>query len=439
MMSWLVSALAVATVSSFQILPKQSTRGSALFSALSLERTATREVDYFQEYAVNCGVEPENGFCLTDDLIDGNEEWYATVGEPAAAGSRALFVPGGMIISAQNIAQEFTGYADEAASVVQQKYPDIIPQFYLFLKVLMEYELGEESPYAPWLAALPRKWHTAAAMDDFCLSCLPPYLLGLCKEEQAKVAVFKQALKAFEYVSPESKANDELIKFAYNVVFTRSFPTPDGSDYRLVPVADMINHGYPDNAALVFDEEENCSVMLKEDVSPGEPLTVSYGTPNNPSQLLATYGFLNEAPATFCKMTFSNPSQELINIGYDPERMLYDTSTGAIAQEVWDVLLFSRLERKPDLAHVKDAFYQACSTGDEDTKMAIHGEYQLETCNALLRHVNFILIEVHELTVKMNAFDSSKHPRLPLLKKHHAMVTTTFEKVRDYLDAMIGN
>ena len=101
--------------------------------------------------------------------------------------------------------------------------------------------------------------------------------------------------------------------------------------------------------------------------------------------------------------------------------------------EVWDVMLFSRLERKPDLAHIKDAFYQAHVNGDEETKNNIHTEFQSDTVGALLRHVNFILAEVAELLVKMNSFDSSKHPRLPLLKKHHKMVTDTFTTVRDYL------
>eukprot|EP00521_Asterionellopsis_glacialis_P012599 CAMPEP_0195298656 /NCGR_PEP_ID=MMETSP0707-20130614/23973_1 /TAXON_ID=33640 /ORGANISM="Asterionellopsis glacialis, Strain CCMP134" /LENGTH=479 /DNA_ID=CAMNT_0040360845 /DNA_START=94 /DNA_END=1533 /DNA_ORIENTATION=- len=408
---------------------------------VSLDRTAPRQVEYFQEYAVNYGgVQPENGFCLQSTVIDEQEEWYATTAEGAPEGSRVLWVPQGMILSSRTIANEFTGYVEQALFAVQENYPHLVPQFYLFLKVLMEYELGDESPYGPWLAALPRKWNTAVAMDDFCLSCLPPYLLGVCKEERYQYAIFKQAVQDFEYVSSSAKENDELLKFAYNVVMTRSFASPQSTDdYKIVPVADMVNHGHPGNTVLMYDDEDNCSVVLQKDVAPGEPLTMSYGNPNNPSRLLSKYGFLHEAPATFCKMVISKPSEELVQVGYDPERMLYDTATGEIAPEVWDVLLYSRLERKPQLQHIKEAFYQAHMKGDTETKGAIHQQFQQDTCSALRRHVDHILIEVHELTVKMNAYDSSKHPRLPLLRKHHAMVTSTFQKVREYLTSISTN
>jgi len=272
--------------------------------------------------------------------------------------------------------------------------------------------------------------------DDFCLSVLPPYIKSLCAVERNQLECFRQALNSFEYLSAETKSNSELMKFAYNVVFTRSRPTDDG-DYRIIPVADMINHDNDDNVVFSYDENGGCGVYAKQDVAPGSPLTLCYGHPQNPSRFLATYGFLNEAPAAFCKLLIPNPSQEVRNIGYDPTRMVF-YNDGSVAQEVWDVLLYSRLERKPDQAEYKEAFYQACMSGDEETKGAIHAHYQKDTVAALIRHVDHILIEVHEMTVKMNAYDSSKHPRLPLLQKHHAMVTTLFSTVRDNLVAIQG-
>lgn len=442
-----VSALLVASILSstqaFQV-SKHGTNSYAasssptqLFSTtLSLERTAQREIDEFQGWAGSCGVQPENGFCLEGDLVDENEDYYAATSTGAAQGSRLLYVPGEMILSSSRIAEEYNGYIDGSLEILSQTgVQHLQEQFYLFVKVLLEYEQGEESPYFPWFQAMPRKWNTAVSMDDFCLSCLPPFIKSLCQTERDQLGKFKSALTNFEYVSPESKSNNELLEFAYNVVFTRSWRSDEG-DYRIVPVADMMNHGYPDNVEIRYDEDSGCELYAKEDVQPGAALTVSYGQPTNPSRFLATYGFLNDAPAAFCKYVISNPSQQLKDIGYDPDRMLFYTGDGSLSQEVWDVMLFSRLERKPDMAQVKDAFYQAHMTGDDETKNAIHAQFQGETINALLRHVNHILIEVHDLTVKMSCFDASKHPRLPLLKKHHAMVTSTFGKVRETLGDM---
>jgi hypothetical protein len=152
---------------------------------------------------------------------------------------------------------------------------------------------------------------------------------------------------------------------------------------------------------------------------------------------LATYGFLNDAPATYSKILFTNPSDKLVEVGYDPERMLFYTD-GEISQEVWDVMLYSKLERAPGMADVKNAFYDAFVTGDDEAKYAIHAQYQHQTCTDLLDHVNGILKEVDQLTKMMKQFQNDdRHPRLPLLLKHHAMVTTTFENVKDRLQAMM--
>eukprot|EP00980_Cylindrotheca_fusiformis_P019926 scaffold7017_cov134-Cylindrotheca_fusiformis.AAC.21 len=407
-------------------------------SLVSLEQSFERKVDSFQGWAAECGVQAESGFQLVGEWIDGNEDYHAVTSTGGAQGSRVLFVPGEMVMSSARIEQEYQGYADLALQVLEEKgYIHLYQQFYLFLKVLMEYEQGTNSPYYPWMESLPRKWNTAVSFDYFCMSTLPPYIKKVCTAEREQLSAFQEALKAFDYVSPESKEDKLLMQFAYNVVFTRCWQSDDsggagGGDYRIAPVADYFNHDYPDNVAICYNENGDCEVFLKEDVAPGSPLTLSYGMPTNPSLLLAKYGFLNESPVTYCKLLFTNPSQKLKNVGYDPDRLLFSTVDGSISPEVWDVVLYSKLERAPGMAEAKNAFYEACMNGDEATKFAIHSQFQEATCSVLLEHVDGILKEVAQLTTMMENFrNEEKHPRLPLLLKHHAMVTSTFSKVRE--------
>ena len=432
-----LATVAFSGVDGFQVANQAAVRvpTTRVFSTVPIEPTVAREVGPFQDWAAQCGVQVENGFCLTGDLVDGNEDWYAVTSTGGKAGSRVLYVPNQMILSSSRIAQEYQGYVEPSFQVLDQRgLQHLYPQFYLFLRILVEYEQGAESPYYPWVAALPRKWNTAASMDEFCLSCLPPFIKNLCQVEKHRLAVFQEALQAFEYLSPEGKVNGELAKWAYNVVITRSVPITD-TEHQIIPLADMFNHGYPPNAEIYSDENGDCQVILTEDVEPGQPLYVSYGRPANQSRFLATYGFLNESEGTFCKISFPNPSQQMIDIGYDPERMIFSTSDGSISPEVWDVMLFSRLEKKKELEGTKDLFYQAHITGDEETKATIHQQFFEDTRKALLRHVDFVLSEIFELRVHMNAFDSSKHPRLPLIKKHNELVFSTFRKVRANLVA----
>jgi hypothetical protein len=404
-------------------------------SSISVERTATREIYPFQEWAAQCGVQADNGFCLAEQIVDGNEDWYAATSTGGYAGARVLTVPNEMIMSSARIAQDYQGYVEPAFQVLEQKrMRHLFPQFYLFLKVLVELEQGENSPYYPWMASLPRKFNTGVAMDEFCLSCLPPFVRSLCQIKRNHLEVFREALQAFEYVSPQAKQDEELAKFVFNVVFSRSWSAGPG-DCQIVPVADMLNHGNPANVAVSYDSDGNCEVNLLRDVAPGETLHISYGKSTNPSWFMANYGFLNdEAPATFCKILAANPSQELIDVGYDTDKLLFYKDNGGITQEVWDVMLYSRLERKAELEADRRAFHQAHMSGDQDTKAVIHNKYLNKTCRALQRHVNGILAEVADLAVKMNSFDYSAHPRLPLIKKHNDMVTETFLTVKQNLD-----
>ncbi|KAG7373929.1 SET methyltransferase domain containing protein [Nitzschia inconspicua] len=410
------------------------------FSSMSVERTATREIYPFQEWAAQCGVQADNGFCLAEQIVDGNEDWYAATSTGGREGSRVLTVPNEMILSSARIAQDYQGYVEPAFQILEQKgMRHLFPQFYLFLKLLVELEQGENSPYYPWMASLPRKFNTGVSMDEFCLSCLPPFIRSLCQIKRNHLVAFREALQAFEYLSPQAKQDEELAKFAFNVVFSRSWSAGPG-DCQIVPVADMLNHGYPANVAVSYDADGNCEVLMKRDVAPGESLHISYGKSTNPSWFMANYGFLNdEAPATFCKILAANPSQELIDVGYDTDKMLFYKDNGAVSQEVWDVMLYSRLERKPELEADRRAFYQAHMSGDQDTKAAIHNKYLRKTCSALQRHVNGILAEVADLAVKMNTFDYSNHPRLPLIKKHNDMVTETFLKVKQNIDQIAAS
>ena len=100
----------------------------------------------------------------------------------------------------------------------------------------------------------------------------------------------------------------------------------------------QFNHGHPAEVIIGYDNQGNCNMYLTADVQANSPLRLSYGSPTNPSRLLATFGFLDESsPATYCKIMTANPSQKLVDMGYDFSRMLFFKDDGGITEEVWDV------------------------------------------------------------------------------------------------------
>jgi hypothetical protein len=162
---------------------------------------------------------------------------------------------------------------------------------------------------------------------------------------------------------------------------------------------------------------------------------MSYGCPTNPSELFAKYGFLDEtSPATFCKIMTITPTQQLLDIGYGFDKMLFFKDSGEVSEEVWDVLLYQVLATQRD---VQQAFYNAHMQGDAATKASVHDQYFLETATALQTHVNTFLLQLEELTKKSIGKDHNEHPRLPLILKHNEFVKETFLKVKANLDRMV--
>lgn len=198
----------------------------------------------------------------------------------------------------------------------------------------------------------------------------------------------------------------------------------------------MFNHGTETEVDLTFDDSGNLYALANKDIPAGSPLRMSYGCPTNPSQLFAQYGFLDEtSPATFCKIMSITPTQQLLDIGYGFDKMLFYRETGDVSQEVWDVLLYQILASRRD---VQQAFYNAHMTGDMQTKQSIHGQYFLETATALKDHVDTFLKQIDELGQKTIGQDTNQHPRLPVIQRHNDFVRETFMRVKQNLDPMVA-
>lgn len=252
-------------------------------------------------------------------------------------------------------------------------------------------------------------------------------------EERVGCINCRQALKTVDFVSDEIKKDEEITKWAYNVVATRSLEV--NGERIIIPMADMLNHGSDaHNVEISYDEEGSCLVYAAADVPAGSPLRMSYGDYylTNPSATFARYGFVDETcPSTFCKMTTITPSTELRAIGLSFSRMLFYKDTGEVSEEVFDILLYQILSEN---WQVQKEFYNACINGDTATKSAYHQQYQGETYGKLKKHVDSFLKELDELNEKAATKDLAKHPRLPLILAHNNFVRETFLRVKEQID-----
>jgi hypothetical protein len=201
-------------------------------------------------------------------------------------------------------------------------------------------------------------------------------------------------------------------------------------------MGDMFNHGEPANVFIDYDEENNdCNIVLKQDVDPSTPLKLSYGHATTPSKFLSIFGFVDiSQPKIFCQILVSDPSQRHVDMGYDTDKMLFDTRDGGISEQVFDVTLYSILEQIPE---IQEKLYQAHTEGDKDTKAALHRQYHLETSIMIKKHVDSTLKVLEELLQKITTLDQSGHPRLETIYRHNLFFQNTFWKVQQQINSMI--
>lgn len=159
--------------------------------------------------------------------------------------------------------------------------------------MLIEYEAQENSAYLPWLDSLPRLHFSAVSMTDFCYECLPPLVFNLSRAERLRFDNFVEAIKKVDVVSDYVKSNQEVLKWAFNSVYTRTYRDKEGQydgDVAIVPYADMFNHAAEPEVEVYFDDDGNCMAYTLVDVPANSPLRILYSDPTNPSFIFARYG-----------------------------------------------------------------------------------------------------------------------------------------------------
>jgi len=402
-----------------------------LFSVVDVQEHVTRDIETMEQWVYQCGAQGTEGLQLVSESDWVHPQHFDVSLMTSAdipANSPVLYVPNEMILSSNKAVEEFGRLEDAEKLLTSLNSESEFRQYYLMLKILTEWERGDESPWFPWLNSLPRYYSNAASMTPFCYKCLPSLMAALALKERANLNHLQ--VKRVPFLSQETRGNTDLWVWAYQIVYTRSFEANNGSgDLCIAPMADYFNHGTEIDIELGYDEEGNCHVQTTRDVPAGSPLRMSYGDPTNPSFLFARYGFLDESsPATFCKYVPPHVNNELKEMGYAHNRMLFYKDTGDVSPEVWDVLLHQILSSS-NIAK-KRALYKAHIDDDYETKQALHELYYQDTSQKLLDHIDDFINQLDELSAKSAGRDVNEHPRLPLILSHNEFVRNTFLAVR---------
>ena len=369
-------------------------------------------------------------------IRDNRENYGVKTAQAIPKGGPVLFIPAQLVLSSSNIQQEFGGSLDQSENLLAQYgASDRLPLFRIMVKILAEYEKLDQSPYFPWLNALPRTFYNGVSMTDACFACLPPYVAYLASMERDNYGYFFQALNAGNVpLRPDTISNDDIVRWAYNVALTRHQVVVPAVEKTIAPLADMINHGTYPNVEISYDGEGNCIVTAIRDIPAESQLTISLGDASNPTPLFATYGFLDDdCPGVFCKAL--DHQEEMQELKYDFTELLFGTEAGEIGTRVWNLFLYKLLKDNNDPN--AQALLTAVRNKDSSTTKQLNQQYFQYTHQALLQHVDGIIALVDELTARASSYDVRTHPRVPVIVAHNNLVRDTFAKVQAQLYQMV--
>eukprot|EP00534_Pseudo-nitzschia_fraudulenta_P014146 CAMPEP_0201233700 /NCGR_PEP_ID=MMETSP0852-20130820/5534_1 /ASSEMBLY_ACC=CAM_ASM_000632 /TAXON_ID=183588 /ORGANISM="Pseudo-nitzschia fraudulenta, Strain WWA7" /LENGTH=188 /DNA_ID=CAMNT_0047526709 /DNA_START=92 /DNA_END=658 /DNA_ORIENTATION=+ len=135
---------------------------------VDIDENAPRDVWAMDEYMTSCGVQRAEGLSLYESGTQASPDEYGLMTQTdLPAESPVLCVPSEMIFSSEELRQgELKGLVDAAEEtlLVLGVTEKDFPMFHLFLKILIEHEKGDESPWFPWLNSLPRRYSNGASM-----------------------------------------------------------------------------------------------------------------------------------------------------------------------------------------------------------------------------------------------------------------------------------
>jgi SET domain len=264
------------------------------------------------------------------------------------AGTTIATIPSHLLFSSKRLERLLKNDPDQldclqpALDLLQERgFGNQIPQFFIFLQLLIECNRQEASRWYLYIQSLPQKFSTSIDMTEHELNLLPPMAYAIAQTWRLQYNTFQQAIQLipepfFHHYQVEStpalfsniKQYDiATFQWAYNTVFTRCWSYRDStrnttgssssssnnqvgtnsnneneSDQDnqeridLVPFGDMFNHGCSDhehNIEISYNTMGDCIVTLTKDTQAGTPLLFSYGKATNAYHFLTIFGFVD--------------------------------------------------------------------------------------------------------------------------------------------------
>ena len=131
-----------------------------------LKYSQQRDVYAMEAWAIENGYQKVDGVEL---YSEGDDDWSMMTNTDIPAGTTIMFIPSNLVLSSDAVVKEYGSNFDlelteNALKQMERDLAKRLPLFRLLVKILAEYEKGENSFYAPWINSLPTQYYNGVSM-----------------------------------------------------------------------------------------------------------------------------------------------------------------------------------------------------------------------------------------------------------------------------------
>ena len=218
-----------------------------------------------------------------------------------------------------------------------------LPEFIVMINLLQEVVKRDQSFWYPWIQSLPREFSTGLWMDEYERAIVDRLAPQFLAHQEHQWEAFKRAFETTKVVVADLEiVNHDIFQWAFSVVFTRSWRTPDGKHAAIVPLGDMFNHGLPSNIHVKMHADA-CQMLLKEAAQKGEGLYLDYGISQFPERFLVMYGFCDRSCQTiYIDIPFNKHEAKVAqNLGFrDFTKVFINVDTLELSETAFDAIMY---------------------------------------------------------------------------------------------------
>lgn len=409
------------------------------------------------QWAVNSGVEFSPG---TEIVADEFSDWGMELVESKERGTPILTVPSELVLTSQN----FQGTQLERWMQDNIGHPYYLPECILATVLLEELSEGSSSPWYVWLESLPTEFSTGIFLDSFERSIvrrIAPTFLAKYEEQwnNFQSLIVKLSRDPQSILNPAFRrwlqSQDNLIltaQWAFTIVATRSWRTPDGKHATIVPIGDMLNHDTQRaNIRPCFGQNDGAiQLCLTIDTSgtSEEPqgIYLCYGMAHQPARFLVNFGFCDKSSplidAHIDRYLANNSlpplSDEKEWPAFDPSCMVVSSKDGVVSEDVWKIFLLKILrERDPSqIRRIQDVYDSEDDENLDETLVGLLDDWELVVALEMKEHFKEVLENVYP-QFQYSDSDFLSHSLLKMILMYNTMMREVYGRAIDHLDLVI--